>query len=59
MGSVITLKDIPSGTSINKDMIWIKRPGYGIPADQMHNVIGKRTKIDLRANQIIQWNDLE
>ncbi len=57
--SVVTLRKIPSGTSIRMEMIWVKRPGYGIPASRIQEVIGKRAKRDLAANQMVHWEDLE
>lgn len=56
--SVVSLKDISSGTVIEKDMVWVKRPGTGIPAKDLSEIIGCRTKRNIKANQLISWKDL-
>lgn len=56
--SVISLKPIPSGVAITKDMVWVKRPGNGIPASELKKVIGKKTKRDIDVNQLLSWDDL-
>jgi len=57
--SVVTLRPISRGTRISNDMVWAKRPGTGIPAAQLQNVIGKVTKRDLPADYLVSWQDLE
>ena len=57
--SVVTLREILRGTVIAQEMIWVKRPGNGIPAARMPEVIGRRAKRDLSANRLVQWDDLE
>ena len=39
-------------------MVWVKRPGSGIPASQLAKVVGKKAKRDLAANQLLRWEDL-
>jgi len=57
--SVVSLVDILQGTVIEANMVWVKRPGTGIPAKELSNVIGKKAKEDIKANQLILWNDLD
>lgn len=57
--SVVTLQAISSGSVITEKMVWVKRPGYGIPASQMQKVISRRVKNDIDANQMVRWEDLE
>ncbi len=57
--SVVSLQAIPKGTRIAEGMVWTKRPGTGIPACQLDQVMGKTAKVDIPANHLIQWNEIE
>lgn len=57
--SVVSLVDISSGTEITPEMIWTKRPGTGIPARNMEELIGKRTVRDIPRDRLIKWDDLK
>lgn len=57
--SVVSLVDISSGTEITPEMIWTKRPGTGIPARNMEELIGKRTVRDIPKDRLIKWDDLK
>lgn len=57
--SVVSLIDIPRSTIIGPDMVWVKRPGTGIPAKELNKIIGKKTKQDIGANKLILWEDIE
>lgn len=56
--SVISLINIPRGAILRSNMVWVKRPGTGIPAKDLKLVIGKKTKRDIPANSLILWKDL-
>ena len=54
--SVVSIKDIPSGTVITEEMVSVKRPspqGDAIPAKELNSVIGKTTNRDISANRQI------
>jgi len=57
--SIVSTRNIAKGEIITQDAIWSKRPGTGIPAYQMDEVIGSRSLRDIPANVLISWNDLE
>lgn len=57
--SVVSLVDIPKGAVIQESMVWVKRPGTGIPAKDLDKVIGMRAQKDIKADAIIEWSDLE
>lgn len=57
--SVVSLIDIPKGMIIEKDMVWIKRPGTGIPAKYLNKIIGLKVKKNIKANQLIKWENLK
>lgn len=56
--SVVSLVDIPKGTVIKKYMVWVKRPGIGIPAKYLNEVIGKQAAQNIKFNEVIKWEDL-
>ncbi|MBI2638004.1 N-acetylneuraminate synthase family protein [Candidatus Peregrinibacteria bacterium] len=56
--SVVSEKHIPRGTTIAKDMIWVKRPGPqagAVPAKSLREVIGRKAKVDIPAGIQIKW----
>ncbi len=57
--SIVSTKFIKRGELISQDMIWSKRPGTGIPAKEMHKVIGKKALKDIQENTLLSWNDFE
>ncbi|MGH9365272.1 MAG: N-acetylneuraminate synthase family protein [Thermoanaerobaculia bacterium] len=57
--SVVSLRPIPKGTKIVDGMIWTKRPGTGIPARQMENVLGKIAKVEIPKDHLIRWEELD
>lgn len=56
--SVVSLRPIAAGSTISADDVWAKRPGTGIPAHQLDEVIGRVAKHDLAADRLIRWDDL-
>jgi N,N'-diacetyllegionaminate synthase len=56
--SVVTLVDIPAGTSITREMIGIKKPGTGIPARRFEDVIGQKVKHDIVKDTVLHEEDL-
>ena len=46
---------IPRGTRIKKDMLAIKRPGYGIKPKFMNIIIGRKAKSDIEEDEWITW----
>ena len=57
--SIVTTRPIRKGELITQDDIWSKRPGTGIPAHQMEEVLGCRAKRDIETNVLLAWEDLE
>ena len=56
--SVVSIRDIAAGATIAADDVWAKRPGTGIPARQMTDVIGKRAKQAIPKDSLIRWDQL-
>jgi sialic acid synthase SpsE len=56
--SVVTVRDIPAGATIAPDDVWAKRPGTGIPARQLADVIGRTTARAIPRDRLVAWDDL-
>jgi len=56
--SVVSVVDIPKGTTITRDMIYTKRPGTGIPSKCYKYLVGKVVDRDIPKNTLIEYKDL-
>lgn len=56
--SVVAKKDIEQGEVITIDKLDFKRPGNGIPLDQLSSVLGKTAKRNLPKDFLLAWTDL-
>ena len=57
--SVVSVRDIPAGATIAAADVWAKRPGTGIPARRLDEVIGCVAKRAIAGGRLVQWDDLE
>jgi len=46
---------IPMGTVITRDMLVVKRPGYGIEPKFIGIVVGRKAKVDIEEDAWIEW----
>ena len=56
--SIVVARDLPSGHRIAESDITYKRPGTGISPLSWDEVIGRVTRRDLAADDVLQWSDL-
>jgi N,N'-diacetyllegionaminate synthase len=59
--SVVSIADIPAGTTITREMVWVKRPSPGegaIPAKELENVIGRTARKTITKDRQILWQEL-
>ncbi len=56
--SVVSLRPIPVGSTISEDMVWTKRPGTGIPARYLEQVVGRVALREIPPNHLISWSDI-
>lgn len=47
--------DIKKGTTIKKDVLTVKRPGYGIEPKFIDIVVGRKAKEDIKEDEWITW----
>ena len=57
--SVVSIRDIAAGATIGAADVWAKRPGTGIPARQLGEVIGRMAKRAIPRDRLIAWDDSE
>ena len=57
--SIVATRDIPKNSIIDESMLTFKRPGTGISPKHLNEVIGKKTKIDIKKDEIIRWDDIK
>ena len=57
--SVVAKVDLSAGTILEATHLTVKKPGIGIPADHMPEVIGRRMKHGVKRDELIQIEDLE
>lgn len=56
--SVVSIRDIAAGATIGADDVWAKRPGTGIPARQLNQVVGRVAKRPIAKDRLVAWDDL-
>lgn len=56
--SVVALVNIKKGMTIKKDMIWVKRPGTGIPAKELKNILGRKAARDIKKDTLLTWKEI-
>jgi len=57
--SVVMRCDLPSGTVLKPEHLTKKKPGTGIPAEQMQQIVGRRLGRNVMADDLLQESDLE
>jgi len=56
--SVVSIRDIAAGATIGPGDVWAKRPGTGIPARQLSEVVGRVARRAIPKDQLISWDVL-
>jgi N,N'-diacetyllegionaminate synthase len=51
--SVVTVADVAAGVRIERGMLAAKKPGTGIPAARLDEVVGRTAKVDLPADTVV------
>ncbi len=55
--SIVARKTIKKGTTIAKDMLIIKRPGYGIKPSRIYEIIGRKAIRDIYEDELLKEGD--
>ena len=56
--SVVAVHDVAAGERLAADDVAVKRPGTGIPAKHLDDVIGRVAARDIAADTSLHWEDL-
>jgi sialic acid synthase SpsE len=56
--SVVTVSPIRVGETLTEENVWVKRPGTGIPAAQLDEVLGRKAARDLAPDVLLGWEDV-
>jgi N-acetylneuraminate synthase/N,N'-diacetyllegionaminate synthase len=56
--SIIAAQDIKKGTKLTRDILLVKRPGYGIKPKYIDVIIGRKANKDIKKDQWITWDDI-
>lgn len=54
--SLVAARAIPRGTVITRDMVEVKRPGFGIPTRFLDLVVGRTAQRDIDEDDILTWD---
>jgi N-acetylneuraminate synthase len=57
--SVVVTSDLPAGTVLREEHLAAKKPGTGIPAARLTELIGRALVLPVRADQILDERDIE
>ncbi|MFK8115159.1 MAG: N-acetylneuraminate synthase family protein [Rubripirellula sp.] len=57
--SLVTRSDLAAGTLLKPEHLTLKKPGSGIPANRMNEVLQRTLRRDLPGNTILQEDDLQ
>jgi N-acetylneuraminate synthase len=57
--SLVACVDLPAGTLLKSDHLTAKKPGTGIPVEHIDQVVGRRLRKDVKADQLIAAEDLD
>jgi len=57
--SVVAGKDLKAGTVLRKEHLSLKKPGTGIPASRLNEIIGHRLLRNLTRDEVLLEDDLE
>jgi N,N'-diacetyllegionaminate synthase len=58
MKSVVCRMDLPAGTVLEAQHLTVKKPGTGIPAPQLGELVGRTLRCTVKADQLLQESDL-
>lgn len=57
--SIVMANNVNIGSILTETDLVCKRPGTGISPKYLKSLIGRKTRVDLRLDDILHWNDLE
>lgn len=58
MKSITVLQDLPAGTVLTAAHLGLRKPGKGLPASQLNDLLGHRLVRPVRAGEQLNLNDI-
>lgn len=56
--SVVLTRNVAEGTVLDRSMLSVKRPGWGIPPKHQDELIGRRVRRTMNEDAVLTWDDL-
>ena len=56
--SIVPRTNLPAGTALEREHLTFKKPGTGIPVERLEEVLGRRLKRDVTADELLRFEDL-
>ena len=56
--SIVLERPIRAGERLTPDHLAVKRPGYGIAPKHLDEMVGRKVRKDLAADEVLTWEDL-
>jgi N,N'-diacetyllegionaminate synthase len=57
--SLAPVRALPAGTVLSADMVTAKKPGTGIPENELNRIIGRRLVRDVAPERLLRPEDFE
>jgi N-acetylneuraminate synthase/N,N'-diacetyllegionaminate synthase len=57
--SLVAARDLRAGESLSPEDITIKRPGTGLAPALLTQLVGRRARRDIRADELLAWRDVD
>jgi N-acetylneuraminate synthase len=57
--SVVSVARIPAGSRISAEHLSVKKPGDGIPAARLPELVGRTARVDIDADRVIRENEID
>jgi N-acetylneuraminate synthase len=57
--SVVASCDLSADTLLEDNHLVLKKPGTGIPAERLRDVVGRRLRRGVKRDELLDWSDLE
>ena len=55
--SIVPRLDLPAGTTLERKHLTFKKPGTGIPVDRLDEIVGRRLKRAVHADELLHFED--
>jgi N-acetylneuraminate synthase len=57
--SLVARRDLPAGHQLTPSDVCLKKPGTGLPAEALENLLGKTLKAPLLTDQLLRKEDFQ